>query len=218
MSARKTAVVVCVFAALLAAVALFRSTSPSPEGEPSGAAGQGGASETSGTYEAASRTNKAEQAPADERPDASDDSEAGGYSEQEPKTEEEIREAEDEKKVEAFEALTDKWMEPSKAGVTMKDVDEFAAQFRKLPKARKTECLQRALNLIPDENVMLLAGILMDKTQDRELVELVYGDVLNRDEAVKKPILQQIFKDKSHPCWADTAWILDVTGERPRRK
>ena len=23
----------------------------------------------------------------------------------------------------------------------------------------------------------------------------------------------KIFKDKSHPCWADTAWILDVTGE-----
>ena len=109
-------------------------------------------------------------------------------------------------------------MEPAKGGVTMKEVDAFIAQFKKVPKARKEECLQRALNLVPDENVMLLAGILMDKSQDRDLIELVYNDVLNRDEDVKKPILQQIFADKEHPCWADTAWILDVTGELPQKK
>ena len=63
---------------------------------------------------------------------------------------------------------------------------------------------------------MLLAGVLMDKTMDREVVETVFNDVLNRDEAVKRPILQQIFKDKTHPCWADVAWILDVTGELPQ--
>ena len=37
-------------------------------------------------------------------------------------------------------------------------------------------------------------------------------------EVAKKPILQQIFKDKTHHCWADTAWILDVTGELPKAK
>ena len=65
---------------------------------------------------------------------------------------------------------------------------------------------------------MLLAGILMDKTVDRKIVETVFNDILNRDEGVKKPILQQIFKDKTHPCWADAAWILDVTGELPKAK
>ena len=133
-------------------------------------------------------------------------------------SEEEQRERDEEKSVEAFDGLTDKWMEPAKDGVTMKDIDEFVAQFRKVPKARKDECLHRALNLVPDENVMLLAGILMDKTQDKELIETVYNDVLNRDESVKKPILQQIFKDREHPCWTDTAWILDVTGELPAKK
>ena len=133
-------------------------------------------------------------------------------------SEEEKREREEEKLVDAFDGLTDKWMEPVKGGVAMEDVDAFAAQFRKVPNARKEECLQRALNLVPDENVMLLAGILMDKSQDRELVELVYNDLLNRDEDVKQPILQQIFKDREHPCWADTAWILDVTGDIPGKK
>ena len=133
-------------------------------------------------------------------------------------SEEERRERDEEKAVEAFDGLTDKWMEPAKEGVTMKDIDDFVAQFRKVPKARKDECLHRALNLVPDENVMLLAGILMDKSQDKELIETVYNDVLNRDESVKKPILQQIIKDRAHPCWADTAWILDVTGELPAKK
>lgn len=135
----------------------------------------------------------------------------------EPQTEEEKREAEEEKKVNAFDDLTDKWMEPSAKGVTMADIDNFAKSFRQIPKSRQDECIHRALNLIPDENVMLLAGILMDKSMDKEIIETVYNDILNRDEDVKKPILQQIFKDKSHPCWADTAWILDVTGELPKK-
>ena len=136
----------------------------------------------------------------------------------EPQTEEEKREAEEEKLVEAFDDLTDKWQEPSAKGVKMADIDNFAKSFRRIPKARRDECIHRALNLIPDENVMLLAGVLMDKSMDKEIVETVYNDVLNRDEDVKKPILQQIFKDKTHPCWADTAWILDVTGELPKAK
>ena len=122
----------------------------------------------------------------------------------------------DEKLVDAFDALVDSWMEPRDAGVSLADSDAFVAAFRKLPEERREECLQRALNLVPDDNVMLLAGILMDKSIDQELVELVFNDVLNRDEEVKKPILQEIFKDKSHPCWADTAWILDVTDDLPK--
>lgn len=122
---------------------------------------------------------------------------------------------ETERLVDDFDALTDKWIEPAKDGVAMKDVDSFVERFRKVPQSRKKECLHRALNLVPDENVMLLAGILMDKSQDKEIVETVFSDILNRNELVKKPILQQIFNDREHPCWADTAWILDATGEMP---
>ena len=97
----------------------------------------------------------------------------------------------------------------------MAEVEKFRQQFNKIPKARQEECLQRALNLLPDENIMLLAGILLDKEQPQEYLELVYNDVLNRDESVKKPLLLEIYKDKEHPCWATTAWILDATGETP---
>ena len=54
-------------------------------------------------------------------------------------------------------------------------------------------------------------GVHGRKTNVSRLYDLLVEDV-------KKPILQQIFKDKTHPCWADTAWILDVTGELPKAK
>ena len=150
---------------------------------------------------------------------SSDEEAATSLTEEEAREQEEAkREREEEATVDDFDSLTDKWMEPAKGEVTMKDVETFAALFRKVPMDRKDECLHRALNLVPDENIMLLAGILMDKSQDPELIELVYNDVLNRSEDVKQPILQQIFKDKEHPCWADTAWILDVTEDLSAKK
>ena len=130
-----------------------------------------------------------------------------------PETDEEKSAAEEERLVDAFDAETDRWMDEEKVPA-MQDVYRFVEKFNAVPAARKEECLQRALNLVPDSNVMLLVGILMDKTQKKELVELVYNDILNRPEDVKKPVLKQVFADKSHPCWADTAWILDATGER----
>ena len=131
--------------------------------------------------------------------------------------EEEVQPDEAEKLVGAFYDMTDKWLKPSKADVPMEAVEKFRQQFNKVPRARKVECLQRALNLLPDDNIMLLAGILLDKSQPTECLELVYNDILNRDESVKKPLLREIFKDREHPCWANTAWILDVTGEMPRK-
>lgn len=133
------------------------------------------------------------------------------------KAEEERREAEEEKRVEAFDSMTDKWMNKEGGEVSMKDMDDFVAAFKSIPARRREECLQRALNLVSDEHVLLLAGILFDKSVEKEYVELVFNDVLNRDESVKKLILPKIYKDPSHPCWTDAAWILDVTGEIPKK-
>ena len=128
--------------------------------------------------------------------DETGDDETGDGEEQEEKTPEELQEEEEEKKVEAFDSLTDKWMEKEGGEVSMKDMDDFVAAFKSVPDGRKDECLHR----------------------DKEYLELVFNDVLNRDEEVKKLILPKIFKDKTHPCWADTAWILDVTGELPKKE
>lgn len=124
-----------------------------------------------------------------------------------------------EAKAEKFDAAVDAWMDAETTKTpTMKDVDAFHALFNAVDKEQKEDCLRRALNLIPDSNIMLLVGILMDSEEDKDLVELIYNDVLNRPEEVKMPILETIFKDRHHPCWADTAWIFDVTGKLQNSK
>ena len=152
--------------------------------------------------------------------DSDDGEEAVNADEDHPEelSEEEKLAQEEDRRVDEFDSETDRWMDAEvKKSPTMADIEGFRQKFSKIPAARKEECLQRALNLIPDDNVMLLTGILMDKAADKEQVQLIYNDILNRDEVVKKPILQIIFQDKEHPCWADTAWILDVTGELPEK-
>ena len=64
-------------------------------------------------------------------------------------------------------------------------------------------------------SAMLLAGVLMDKGQDPETIDTVFSDILNREEAVKLPVLREVIKDTKHPCWKDAAWILDVTKQLP---
>lgn len=123
-----------------------------------------------------------------------------------------------EKAVKAFEDLTDALREPIRGDIALKRVDDFVRKFKALPKERQDEELHHALNLIPDDNSLFLLGVLMDAEVDKELKELVFNDFLNRGDEVKQPMLKAVFKQKSHPCWADAAWILDVTGALPAQK
>lgn len=97
-------------------------------------------------------------------------------------------------------------------GVSIKDVEDFRKALARVPDESRDECLHRALNLIPDENALLLAGVLLDKSFGKDVLEAVFNDILNRDDSAKLPILKNLYKDRTHPCWADAAWILDVTG------
>ena len=113
--------------------------------------------------------------------------------------------------VDAFDTLVDEWREPKPEGVTSADMETFVNAFKRIPKEFKDEEIHRALNLVPDENILLLAAVLFDKSEDKEILDTIFNDILNRPEDVKEPILQMLFKDKEHPCWTDSAWILDVT-------
>ena len=213
---KKISALVVVFAVLVAVVVFMwqgREDVQSPDDDVGTEAPQS-AVQGPARKDAATETAELESADAE----SEDEGEDAGEESAEPKTAEELQEEEDEKNVDAFDSLTDKWMEKEGGEVTMKDMDDFVVAFKSVPDARKDECLHRALNLVSDDHVLLLAGILFDKSIDKEYLELVFNDVLNRDEEVKKLILPKIFKDKDHPCWADTAWILDVTGELPQKE
>lgn len=120
----------------------------------------------------------------------------------------------EERLVEAFCRETDRWVRSE--SVSVDDVQRFVRKFSALPQTRKNACLHRALNLIPDANVMLLAGILFDPSQPKAIVKEVFDDVVNRSDEVKDPILKAVCQDRSHPCCDDARWIFEVTGEVPK--
>ena len=210
---KKTYIAVAFAAAALAAVLFFAlrkpAEAPYASVDEEDASGETAAEASESQGRRIRRSGDAE-APEETESDASTEDE-GSDEDNDGNDSAENEEDPEEKAVDEFDAATDSWMEPKT--VSMDDVYKFGESFRKIPKSRKEECLQRALNLIPDDNVMLLAGILMDKSLEPEYLEAVFNDVLNRAEDVKKPILDLIYKDKTHHCWADVAWIKDVTGE-----
>ncbi len=210
---KKTLLIIFAVVAAVAVVVLTQIRWAEPAKQPSVEKPSAGAEQAPGS-------DNGDSVPPEMKPSEDDPADAADEeNEPEPtKTEDELREEAEEKAVDSFDALVDRWMEKEGGETTMKDADEFVALFKSVPAARKEECLQRALNLVSDEHVLLLAGVLFDKSIDKELVELVFNDVLNRDESVKKLLLPMIYKDKTHPCWADTAWILDVTGETPKKE
>lgn len=112
----------------------------------------------------------------------------------------------------AFQTFLDDWSNTTKT-VDEKDVAEFVDLFGKLPEARRDEFLAHALNLIPDDKLELLLGILMDKTQPKDVLSAVFNDILNRDDEVKFLVLSEIAKDREHPCWVDAMWVLDVMSD-----
>ena len=120
-------------------------------------------------------------------------------------------EREERKNVESFYAAIEKWREPRAAEPTPQEMSEFCAAFDKIPEERKIDEIHHAINLIPDENLLLLAAILFDKSQNRDVIDAIYSDILNRDESVKMPVVEKIYQDREHPCWAEAAWLLDVT-------
>ena len=115
--------------------------------------------------------------------------------------------------VRAFRRETDRWTRERPVAVS--DAENFARQFAAVPSERRMECLHRALNLIPDANVALLAGILFDKSQPREVLKATFNDIVNRSEEAKEPIVKAVYRDKTHPCCDDATWIYEVTGEKP---
>lgn len=114
----------------------------------------------------------------------------------------------------AFDGFVDKWVKPSKTAIPIEFVDAFTKSFKNLPKERQYVCLQRALNLIPDENIMLVMGILMDCDTDKTMAEAIFHDILNRNDSIKLTIIDEICANKEHPCWGEANWISKALGER----
>ncbi len=97
--------------------------------------------------------------------------------------------------------------------VTMEEQVEMRELFSALAPDAKLENINHAVNLLPDETVSVLNGILLDATQPAEVLGAIFHDMLNRDEAIKNPMMEEIVKNKAHPMYVESARILDIVKE-----
>lgn len=114
--------------------------------------------------------------------------------------------------VEAWEALIDQAAEVQEAP-TADQAQRVKEAFDRLEKRDKMEALHTALNLLPDEQFLLLYGILFNKQENPDILDEIFNDMLNRPEEIKVPMMKALMEDKSHPMYVEAARILDVTGE-----
>jgi len=75
----------------------------------------------------------------------------------------------------------------------------------------KLDGIQAMMNLISDGAVQSLIPILLDTSYDEDILDIIFNDILNRDDEIKYPILEEIAKDPTHPNFVDAAHILEVT-------
>lgn len=117
-----------------------------------------------------------------------------------------------EKAVERWESLVDQIIE-QKDVPAADQAPRVKEAFDKLDKADQMDGIHRSLNLFPDEQFPALYAILYDKTEDPEVLDAIFSDALNRPEELKNPLMKDLVKDKEHPCFFESARILDVIGE-----
>ena len=122
-----------------------------------------------------------------------------------------------EKAVEAWDTMIEKVAERKEAP-TAEQAAQFKEDFHKLDKEDQMSCVQNALNLIPDEQFALFYPILYDKSENADVLDEIFSDALNRDEEIKVPIMKELYKDKEHPMFVESARILDATGELDKMK
>ena len=117
-----------------------------------------------------------------------------------------------EKLVEEWEALIDSIAEQT-AHPTQEQAEQIKEALHKMGSGDQLDGIQSALNLLPDEQFAVLYPILFDKTENPEILDAIFSDALNRDEEIKVPIMKELYKDKTHPMFVESARILDATGE-----
>ena len=77
-------------------------------------------------------------------------------------------------------------------------IKQLFALFPRLPVEGQVEVAQHLSNLVPDDNYAPLGKLLVDPKQPEAVLDVLVGDVLNRPNSLKLPLLLQVAQDPSH--------------------
>lgn len=119
---------------------------------------------------------------------------------------------ETEKKLQEWDNLVDNLAAATEVP-TAKTLNDVKETFDKLSQKDQVDAIHQAVNLLPDGQFSSLYGILFDKKENSEVLDVIFSDALNRSDDIKIPLMKQLIVDKTHPMFFESARILDATGE-----
>jgi len=103
--------------------------------------------------------------------------------------------------------------QPKEPRVTLDDQLRIRDAFREMSEDSRMEEIHHTMNLLPDESIAVIYGVLFDKTQPEDIMDVIFSDILNRDESIKILMMREIAKDPTHPMYEESVRILEITDD-----
>lgn len=89
-------------------------------------------------------------------------------------------------------------------------VAQLFAMFPRLPEDGQTEVAQHLSNLVEDQDYRPLGQLLENGNLPESVLDVLMGDVLNRPNSVKLPVLLDIAQNPKHPEAGEAKDILEL--------
>ena len=83
-----------------------------------------------------------------------------------------------------------------------------------MPEAAQAEVAQHLANLLPDTNFTAVAHLLTNALTPQGVVDVLVGDLLNRPNKVKLPLMLDVARAAGHPWRAEAKQMLEMYVER----
>lgn len=76
--------------------------------------------------------------------------------------------------------------------------------------SRQPELFSHVMNLLDDEGFEMVRPILLEARTSKETLDVIYGELLNRPDAVKLPLLIELATQPRHPLCAESRETLSL--------
>jgi hypothetical protein len=87
---------------------------------------------------------------------------------------------------------------------------QMLEMFPRIPAEGQQEVAQHLANLVPDAEYGPLGRILADPASDADVQDVLIGDLLNRPNSMKMPLLLEVARTESHPKAGEARDILEL--------
>lgn len=87
---------------------------------------------------------------------------------------------------------------------------KMLAMFPNLPETGQVAVAQHLSNLVPDEDYASLSRFLTDPTVSEQVLDILFGDALNRPNSLKLPALLDVARDPDNPKGNEARDILEL--------